>query len=49
MDTIIQLPDGFNAANLFSEFFELAAPFAGLATLVALGFLIVRMLRRPPV
>jgi hypothetical protein len=45
---MIQLPDGFQAATLFSEFFHLAAPFAGIAMLIACGFLITRLLRKTP-
>lgn len=45
---MIQLPDGFNAAALFIEFFHLAAPFAGIALLIACGFLISSMLRNAP-
>jgi len=45
---MIQLPAGFNAANLFTEFFELAAPFAGIAMLIACGFLIANILKKMP-
>ena len=45
---MIQLPEGFNASALFSEFFHLAAPFAGIALLIACGCLISSMLRNAP-
>lgn len=45
---MIQLPEGFNASALFTEFFQLAAPFAGIALLVACAFLINRMLKNTP-
>ena len=45
---MIQLPEGFNAADLFTELFHLAAPFAGIALLIACGFLISTMLRNAP-
>jgi hypothetical protein len=45
---MIQLPEGFNAAALFTEFFRLAAPFAGIGCLIACGFLINRLLKRMP-
>jgi len=45
---MIQLPQGFDAAILFEEFLQLAAPFAGIAFLVACGFLINRILRVSP-
>lgn len=45
---MIQLPDGFSASALFAEFFQLAAPFAGIALLIACGCLIANMLRNAP-
>jgi hypothetical protein len=45
---MIKIPEGFDAAALFSEFFNLAAPFAGIACLIACGFLINRILRKTP-
>ena len=45
---MIQIPDGFNASTLFAEFFHLAAPFAGIALLIACGFLINRILNNAP-
>ncbi|WP_319586003.1 hypothetical protein [uncultured Desulfobulbus sp.] len=45
---MIQLPEGFDAAALFSELLQLAAPFAGIALLIACGFLINRMLKKAP-
>lgn len=45
---MIQLPEGFNASDLFTELLQVAAPFAGIALLVACGFLIVNMLKKAP-
>jgi hypothetical protein len=45
---MIQLPDGFNASALFTELLQVAAPFAGIALLVACGFLITKMLKKAP-
>ena len=45
---MIQLPEGFNASALFTEFFELAAPFAGIALLIACGLLISNILKKAP-
>lgn len=45
---MIQLPQDFDAAALFTELFELAAPFAGIAFLIACGFLINRIARHAP-
>jgi len=45
---MIQLPLDFQTSTLFSEFFHLAAPFAGIAMLIACGFLINRMLKNVP-
>jgi hypothetical protein len=45
---MIRLPEGFDASTLFSEFFQLAAPFAGIALLIACGFSINRILKKAP-
>ncbi len=45
---MIQLPPGFDAAALCSECFNLAAPFAGIACLIACGFLINQHLKKMP-
>jgi hypothetical protein len=45
---MIQLPDGFDAAALFSELFQLAAPFVGISCLIGCGYLILNMLRNAP-
>jgi len=45
---MIQLPEGFDATALFNDFFELAAPFVGIALLIACGFLIINMLKNAP-
>lgn len=42
---MITLPAGFDIAQLASDFFNLAAPFAGVAVLVAVGGLIINLLR----
>ena len=41
---MINLPEGFDAAQLFADFFSLAAPFVGIAFLIACGFLIANYL-----
>lgn len=38
---MITLPDGFDPSLLIGDFFTLAAPFVGVAFLIACGFLIV--------
>ena len=43
---MIQLPSGFSASTLFSELFQLAAPFVGIAFLIGCGVLITRILKR---
>ncbi|MGD9817149.1 MAG: hypothetical protein AB7V04_00470 [Desulfomonilaceae bacterium] len=45
---MIQLPEGFDAAALFTELFHLAAPFVGIAALIGCGYLIQNMLRNAP-
>ena len=45
---MIALPEGFDVAALFSDFFSLAAPFVGIAFIVCTGFLIVNILTRQP-
>lgn len=45
---MIQLPEGFNATSLYADFFGLAAPFAGIAFIIACGFLIANMLKNAP-
>ncbi|MGD9950065.1 MAG: hypothetical protein AB7U29_19405 [Desulfobulbus sp.] len=45
---MIQLPEGFDAAALFTELFQLAAPFVGIAFLIGCGYLIQNMLRNAP-
>ncbi|MBM9615276.1 hypothetical protein JWJ90_13410 [Desulfobulbus rhabdoformis] len=45
---MIQLPEGFSAAALFTELFQLAAPFVGIAALFGCGYLILNMLRNAP-
>lgn len=43
---MINLPEGFDAAILFSELFGAAVPFVGVAVLIASGFLVLRVIRR---
>ena len=43
---MITLPAGFDAAQLIADFFSLAAPFIGVAFLIACGFLILNMLKK---
>jgi len=45
---MIQLPEGFDAAELFAEFFSLASPFIGIAALIASFYLINRILKKAP-
>ena len=45
---MIQLPDGFDAAALFGELFQLAAPFVGISLLIGCGYLILNMMRNAP-
>lgn len=45
---MIQLPEGFDAAALFTELFHLAAPFVGISALIGCGCLILNMLRNTP-
>ena len=45
---MIQLPADFNAAALFTEFYELSAPFVGIALLISCGFLILKILKKVP-
>ena len=45
---MIQLPEGFNASSLYFDFFGLAAPFAGIAFMIACGFLISNILKNAP-
>jgi hypothetical protein len=45
---MIKLPDGFDAAALFEEFFNLAAPFAGIAFLIGCAFLVNNILKNAP-
>jgi len=42
---MITLPEGFDAAQLFADLFTLAAPFVGIAFLIACGFLITNYLK----
>jgi hypothetical protein len=45
---MIKLPEGFDLHLLFSDFFHLAAPFAGIAMIISCGLLIVRLLKSSP-
>lgn len=45
---MIQLPSGFDAAALFNEFYELSAPFVGIALLISCALLIVKIFKRAP-
>ena len=38
---MIKLPEGFDAAALFADFFAAAAPFVGISFVIAVGILIV--------
>ena len=45
---MIQLPEGFNASLLFADLFGIAAPFVGIAAMIAAGFLISNILKNAP-
>lgn len=45
---MILLPDGFNAAALFADFFRLAAPFVCVAFLIACGMVINNIFKNAP-
>lgn len=45
---MIQLPEGFDAAALFADFFALAAPFVSIGALIAAFYLINRTLKKMP-
>ena len=38
---MISLPEGFDVATLFADFFAAAAPFVGISFVIAVGILIV--------
>jgi len=42
---MIKLPEGFDASALFSDLFHFAAPFVGIAFLIACGLIISRIIR----
>lgn len=43
---MIQLPPGFDVAQLVSDLISMAAPFVPVILTVSVGFLIIRILRR---
>lgn len=43
---MITLPVGFNVTGLVNEFFAIGAALAGLASLVAVGFLVLRIIKK---
>jgi|GEM_PF-1806323 len=43
---MIRLPAGFDIALLFSDFFQLAAPFVSIALLIATATLINKICKR---
>jgi len=45
---MIQLPVDFDVSSLFADLFTLAAPFIGIAFVVACGFLISNILKNAP-
>jgi hypothetical protein len=45
---MIQLPEGFDVAALFADFFALAAPFISISLLIATFYLINRILKKAP-
>jgi len=45
---MLQLPDGFDLAQLFSDLFTLAAPFVSITFFMACGYLINKALKKLP-
>ena len=45
---MIQLPEGFDVSALFADLFGIAAPFVGVAFMIACGFLISNILKNAP-
>jgi hypothetical protein len=45
---MITLPDGFDVGVLFNQLFQLTAPFAGIAFLIACGFVVQRLIKMAP-
>ena len=45
---MIQLPEDFNVSSFYADLFGIAAPFAGIAFIIACGFLIANMLKNAP-
>ncbi len=43
---MITLPPGFDAAAFASELYSAAAPFAAIAFMIAVGFMLIRILNR---
>lgn len=43
---MIQLPPGFDVTLFVSELYSFAVPFAGIFWLMAVGFLIIKMMKR---
>ncbi|MDH4317707.1 MAG: hypothetical protein OEV64_04910 [Desulfobulbaceae bacterium] len=41
---MITLPDGFDATTLMNDFFSIAAPFVGIAVVIATAVLILNIL-----
>ncbi|MDD2680085.1 MAG: hypothetical protein PHO03_04750, partial [Candidatus Omnitrophica bacterium] len=44
--TIIQLPDGFNAGALFGELLHLAVPFIEVSVIVCISFLVFNIIKK---
>ncbi len=45
---MMRLPEGFDIAALFADFFHLAAPFVHIALLIACGLVINNLLKKAP-
>lgn len=43
---MIALPPGFDADQLYTEFFALAIPFVTIAFIIGSAFLLIRILKR---
>jgi len=43
---MIQLPEGFDVAQLVTDFISVYSPFVGLFFIIASGYLLIRILKR---
>lgn len=45
---MIQFPEGFSLALLFSDLFRLAAPFVGIGYLITCAYLLIKLMKTAP-